>query len=536
MQSTSELWKTLYSDNQHYTEYKLKINNVEYYSNKIISLESSCDIFNGGSPLVGQCVSAQMKASLYLPTNSIPRKSKCELFVRLVKGNQVSEWLPQGTYFINKRKTNKNTGVLTIETYDSMIKGDKTMYTSSGQQEDWPKKDIDILSEIASDFLEVELDPSVESIVVNEYEVQYPGYGDEGYTVKQILGYIGAMYGGNWIITDNNKLKLLLLKDFPHKAPSDLILVDSDEKILIDLNEKILMVEDSSGPSERIPLIEQFTEDFYRLIDYPTISKIILTVGYNEDDGETIQYVVGDDTHEIFEVECPWGTEAMANNLLNDISEFVYRPYNAVNVVVNPAFELWDGVFSEDEYSGITSYSRYFESLYTADISASGEEELDSEYPYISSEDLKNRMNNAKTRASLIVNSDRISSVVADTNNIGTRVTQTEKDITAIFNDVTNTQNPLSIISKLDTHASNQVKYIRYSAAGIELGDENGRYKAILSNTELDFLDGDTVATWISNKILHVNTAAEIGVSLQIGDWILLQLDDNSLALKFNKK
>ena len=386
MQSVSQAWEDIYSNPSHKTEYKLTVNGVEYGLDSLVSLQSSCDVFQGSAPIIGQCIASQMKASLYLPSTSIPRRAECKVYVRLTLGSSVSEWIEQGTYYIDKRRYNKTTGVLTLETFDSMMKTDKLMYTTTGQQEFWPKIDIEVVQTIAEDFLGVELDSNTETYIDQEYEVQYPGFGDGGFTVRQVLGYVGAMYGGNWIIDDTNHLKLLPLATFPSSAGSVDHVISDD-----------------------------FAEDYEELIPFQTISRVTIDVGTDEQTGDPVYYTSGDDTEAEFEFECPWGTQDMADHLLSELSTFVYYPYILTNALINPAFELWDGLLTSGVYSGITCYTRYFDpDLFTADISATGEDEIDSEYPYISRSDLVNKQSTANTTAKLIVTNNAINVEVTE--------------------------------------------------------------------------------------------------------------------------
>ena len=506
MQETSATWDSIYENPNHLTEFKIRVNNIEYGHDVIVSLNSSADIFNNSAPIVGQCISSTLKASLYLPNNSIPRRSECKVLVRLTDGSSFSEWLPKGTFYINKRSNAKN-GVLTIEAYDAMMKTDKVMYTQSGQQDTWPKTDIEVLTIIAEDYLGVEIDSATESAISKEYEIQYPGYGDGGYTVRQVLGYIGAMYGGNWIIDDYNHLKLLQLKNLPHTI----------------------------GQTDHF-LGEDLSSEFSQLIQFQTISRVTVNVGTDESTGDPIYYTAGSDGFE-FIIECPWGTQNMADQLLSDLSTVVYYPYIIDEALINPAFELWDGIGCDGVYSSITAYTRYFDPLFTAAVSATGESELEDEYPYVSQDELKQKQTNADTVAKLIVTNNNITSEVQRATDsettISTRVTQSEYDIVQLFNtDSTYNDRIEALRDEITEHEQEQVEYIRYSSSGIELGSSNARFKAKLSSTELSFEESGTKVAYISNKRLHI-TEAEIENNLFIGKWAFIKKNDGSLALKY---
>lgn len=111
---------------------------------------------------------------------------------------------------------------------------------------------------------------------------------------------------------------------------------------------------------------------------FDPITKIILYV-----DDETA-YVAGTDTGRALEVTCPYGSQDMANNLLEQFSGYAYQPASASDALMDPAAELGDAVTVGSVYTVLASVSTTFDSLMTADISAPGQEEIDSEYPYIS--------------------------------------------------------------------------------------------------------------------------------------------------------
>lgn len=516
MQAVSETWSEIFADDDHITDFKIEINGVEYGIDSIVDLTSTCDIFNGSAPVVGQCISARMTTSLYLPTFSIPRRSECKVYARLVLGSTVSEWIEQGTFYIDKRRHAKN-GVLSLETYDAMMKGDQLMFTSSGQQETWPKTDIDVVEIIAEDYLGVTIHPDVYDIITNAYEVQYPGYGEGGYTVKQVLGYIGAMYGGNWIIDDNNRLKLLTLSSFAHRksvpgvlfdlSPTTGILtvtypagydgpafsLDSTGHIIATYpadydGPKYILQNDGTISALAYDPDHVFTEDraeeFDTLIPFQTISRVTINVGTDETTGDPIYYTSGDDSESEFTIECPWGTQEMADALLNQLSTLEYYPYSLTNTVIDPSFEIWDGVQAEDIFTGISCYTRNYHQLFTADISATGEEEIDSEYPYVSQEELQNRQSNARQKASLILTNQTITS----------EITRTDGAMSLLRQDIDGIQ--LQIV-RIDTEGPDSLsKYLRFTTEGLELGIPDSNTKTLLTEVRLEFHDatGDVKA------------------------------------------
>ncbi|MEG1858623.1 MAG: hypothetical protein RR216_07745, partial [Pseudoflavonifractor sp.] len=106
-------------------------------------------------------------------------------------------------------------------------------------------------------------------------------------------------------------------------------------------------------------------------------------------DDETT-FIAGDDTGRSMEMEHPGATQAMADDILSGLKGYVYRPYRATGVRLDPAVELGDPVYINGIYSIIASmYTDHMTGL--SDISAPGGNEIDHEYPYKTPHDLELR-------------------------------------------------------------------------------------------------------------------------------------------------
>lgn len=109
-------------------------------------------------------------------------------------------------------------------------------------------------------------------------------------------------------------------------------------------------------------------------------SKVILWV-----DEETA-YAAGDDSGRTLEAELPWATQQLANNVLASIKGFSYQPVTGTETLLDPAAELGDGITIGGVYSPLASASTIFDPLFTSDVSAPHDEEIDHEYPYVAPE------------------------------------------------------------------------------------------------------------------------------------------------------
>lgn len=135
---------------------------------------------------------------------------------------------------------------------------------------------------------------------------------------------------------------------------------------------------------------------------FEPISKIILLV-----DSENY-YEAGNDTGRTLEITCPYGTQAMANNLLSSLGGYAYQPATATDALIDPAAELGDAVTVGGVYTVLAQMDTTFDSLMTADIGAPGQEEIESEYPYVSQQQSETNRQLAQTRSEIRKTSEEI--------------------------------------------------------------------------------------------------------------------------------
>ena len=131
-------------------------------------------------------------------------------------------------------------------------------------------------------------------------------------------------------------------------------------------------------------------------------SRVVIRV----DDDTT--YTAGTDTGRTLTVAIPYGTQQMAEAMLRRIRGQSYQPYSAGSSVVSPAAELGDAVEVRGVYGGLYKRARNLDRLYTADLAAPGDEEVDHEYPYKSAQARQITRQRRQTKASLRVLADKI--------------------------------------------------------------------------------------------------------------------------------
>lgn len=106
-------------------------------------------------------------------------------------------------------------------------------------------------------------------------------------------------------------------------------------------------------------------------------SKVIIIVS------DEVEYSAGTDTGRALTLNCPWGTQEIANNILQSIKGFQYQPMTAEDALVDPSIEIGDGISANGVYSGVYSLETKFNSNLPATVSAPADEELYEEHTYI---------------------------------------------------------------------------------------------------------------------------------------------------------
>ena len=108
-------------------------------------------------------------------------------------------------------------------------------------------------------------------------------------------------------------------------------------------------------------------------------SAVRIFVG-TDDDGNAVIYEAGNTDGRTLEIKNPFGTQAMANNILADIQGYQYQPLSADSALLNPAAEMGDGVTVNGVYSGMFVRATQFGRLMASDVAAPTDEEIEHEF------------------------------------------------------------------------------------------------------------------------------------------------------------
>ena len=213
MQTTSALYQSILSNGNHWYETRLVIDGVGTYDeHQLFSVSTNIEMLHG-TPAVGYAVAQEINVEMLLPNEAIPAMAVLRPQVRICDATRQSEWLPQGVFYIDTRERSKNDNgldVLTIHGYDAMLKADQyfSSTTITGNS-----TDKQMVAAIASQ-MGISVDERTYPLMTHSYTVPLP----TGYTCREVLGYIAAMYAGCFIISDAGKLRLVSMTDMPEET------------------------------------------------------------------------------------------------------------------------------------------------------------------------------------------------------------------------------------------------------------------------------------------------------------------------------
>lgn len=440
MQTTSELYKSLLSNPRHAKETKLVIAGADYGEADIESLSTSGGLFTGLS--IGGTASREIDFAIF-PKGTIPKQAKVEVYTRLKLDDQVSEWLPKGVFFFSTRKTDARTGLMNVVGYDAMLKAEETWLNSDYDYETWPMPASTAVADIAT-RMGITVDPR--TVLNPTFPVQYPVDDEGDMTMREALSRVAIANAGNWIITDEGKL------------------------LLMPLASALGSVTLGNNVAESAPGLET-----------QPITRVEL---YNEK-GDIVGDA-GNETGRLLSAENPDGTPEMAAAILEAVSGFTYKPFEATDALLDPAAEIGDAIECAGVESLLIQTDITFDSLYTANISAPTDDEIEDEYPYISAIQREIRRNYAKTYSLITKASDQILlEVGGEIDELSNTVNSVRLDMDGITLRV---EGAVKSAEDAAAEAENLVSEIKLTLDSITLSVENGDTSSMLT-----LKAGDTV-------------------------------------------
>lgn len=212
-QEASTLWKSLFRERDTTREYAFEVNGTWYGPEAEVSHDADASLFSEFG--FGNAVCATLNLSLR--ADNVPRGAQIKRYVRLNNDGEVSEWIPKGVFWANRRA--EDDGYWSIEAFDGMRKFDKVWEPDQTLVFPMPMKDA---VELIAETVGVSMDARTE--LSEDYTVDYP---TSEQTMRQTLAWIAAAHGGNFIMSDAGELWLVPLLSAP-ESTNYLVTEDGD--------------------------------------------------------------------------------------------------------------------------------------------------------------------------------------------------------------------------------------------------------------------------------------------------------------------
>lgn len=216
MQKVSALYRKLLADPEHVRETKATVAGVEYGQNQIYA----CSVSGGVLPdmAIGNCHSRELDLTIE-GGGPVPRMAVIALFVRLSHGEEVSEWVPSGVFYVDTRALDEASGLLSLHGFDAMLKAEAVWWDPSEDAGEWPMSQKRAAADIAR-RMGVSLDSR--TCIQPDYMVEYPN----DLTMREVLSHIAMAHGGNWRVTGAGELLLAPVGALPEETR---LLVDRED-------------------------------------------------------------------------------------------------------------------------------------------------------------------------------------------------------------------------------------------------------------------------------------------------------------------
>lgn len=371
MKQVSALYKSLRIAEGSWYDVEVICDGNTYGIDKLKSVKIYPELFSPEmtAPHVGGANSAKCEVSLIESSANWPRMAEFTVRLRLVSedNTQQSEWLTMGVFYTDERSEDKY-GNLNIIAYDGMLLTEQywtDKIPSASLPSNWP-----ITAKAFCDMLENQNLISIDSRTVLDDTVAFIGL-DTSSTIRDKLKDIAAAHGGNWMMTSENKLRLVPFANAVDGSAAIAgiaivgISVVGDGSYSIDNNADYVYLGMNVMGFDSSPSL-------------PGISKVILESENKNtsESGETSGYTL--------QGNCNFSTtDGVADLCLSKTSGYVYKPFSANGAVLDPIADLGDLVVIDGRSYQVMTISWNINTWPTADISAPYEAEVDHEYPKV---------------------------------------------------------------------------------------------------------------------------------------------------------
>ena len=340
LRSRSNTWISIINSGEYDVESVAVISGTEYTAITAPIIRRS--LLSGSSLSVGNCVAGTLTFTV-MTTDTIEKSAEVSIKYRIKNASLISEWMTSGPYWVNKRTVNDD--LVTFECYDAMLKGNQP-YIDNDTTLNWPKPMLTVVQRCAQQ-MGLTIDARTVIKTGEDYKVPMP---DSGTTLLTILGNIAAVHGANWVVTDDNKLRMINVVTAP-TGQTDL-----------------------GNDAVNVPVV----------IDELLTGKPLQVTRVTMELDSTVGYTAGNSNgYELLISNNPYVSQALCDALYAEVAGITYVPYSVKNASYDPAAELGDYFIVGEVFSSILfEETRRLDVVFSADATAPWEDEVDNEYAY----------------------------------------------------------------------------------------------------------------------------------------------------------
>ena len=237
-----------------------------------------------------------------------------------------------------------------------------------------------------------------------------PNIGEDGTTAREMLSYIGALRGGNWIITNDNKLKLIVLSTSPTNTA----------------NIGDAVVDFDASPGETVTKVRVWISDdtFYAFPELPLTDHSLNPITTHTPENITVEasaYIAEWEaiSGRCIDVQIPfYGTYSRSKALYNQFKNKSYQPFETGAAFIPPQYEVGDGIQVKNITSIIASQSINISPLAVSSAKLKREEIINSLYPYKSPYRRKTNYNVTRNTKQIATNTAKIAENTAKIDNV----------------------------------------------------------------------------------------------------------------------
>ena len=518
MRETSALYKSIRATPGYHYNVNVICNETEevYGMTALKSVHIKPMLFAENGPSIGNACSTECDIVLREDSENWPRMASFEVKIQIMSedNTQVSEWLSMGTFFTDERAYTAS-GDLSIIGFDAMLKMEQSWTDKITPPLNWP-----ITAKAWCDLIEDADIVEFDSRTVLNNTVSFIGL-DTASTVRDKLKDIAAAHGGNWVMTEEGKLRLIPLTN-----------PDSSDGAIAGLavaGVAIVGTSGGGGSDSSVFPIGMNMRSFSSNTPLDGITGVLL-----QTDSGAVS-TAGTGTGYVLRGTCNFASsDGVAGICLLKTAGYVYRGFDAVTAYLDPAYEVGDYLIFDDITYQMMTITWNINHRPTADISAPYEAEIDHEYEVISDSaktlrkvdaKLLDYPTNAVMESAIQQSAEFIELNVAELYYNKSEVNDIQQGNTANFLLTSQQiQAALSQITTINGEIENINYYIRYAIVGgvgtVIVGQTNSLAELHITNGQIAMVyNGEVVSYWNQNQqYTPKKLEIPVGGSLKLGN------------------